>query len=251
MGNAHSTHTQSEDIPGMLLFDSDLLCVDGLIDADSLWGGGEEGQRTKEGKNREHMSPLLIHRKRNILKPSSVFVFTARHPRTFQKVALPFTNNPEQRKQQRLSKGDWPTFRRVGIQARAPLCSSMSHRAEANRLQMRHTASHVDLTRLTRRVQSPSHTRRKQHNIRSWDFSTDWAFSVCFGEKGVYKFNNLFIVSWFGWICWTRQPLLTSRKWIWITCYSEPRPGLLPGVCRLINVLVRSTAPGRQPLPRF
>lgn len=38
LGNNQSTHTetQCEDIPGMLLFDSDLLCVDGLIDADSL-----------------------------------------------------------------------------------------------------------------------------------------------------------------------------------------------------------------------
>lgn len=32
------TQRQCEDIPGMLLFDSNLLCVDGLIDADDLGG---------------------------------------------------------------------------------------------------------------------------------------------------------------------------------------------------------------------
>lgn len=36
------TQRQCEDIPGMLLFDSNLLCVDGLIDADDL---GEEQMR--------------------------------------------------------------------------------------------------------------------------------------------------------------------------------------------------------------
>ena len=41
----------------MLLFDSDLLCVDGLIDADSLGREeGKEGQRRAEERKGEHKS---------------------------------------------------------------------------------------------------------------------------------------------------------------------------------------------------
>lgn len=53
---------QYEDIPGMLLFDSDLLCVDGLIDADSLGRGGKEEMenrgKKKEKKNQATASVL-------------------------------------------------------------------------------------------------------------------------------------------------------------------------------------------------
>lgn len=49
-------HRQYKDIPGMLLFDSDLLCVDGLIDAHSLWKGGKESQ----GRETENTNQCIV-----------------------------------------------------------------------------------------------------------------------------------------------------------------------------------------------
>lgn len=52
-----STQRQCEDIPGMLLFDSNLLRVDGLIDADDL--GGKK-RRANERKAQQNSGKKLI-----------------------------------------------------------------------------------------------------------------------------------------------------------------------------------------------
>lgn len=81
----------------MLLFDSDLLCVDGLIDADSLRRGGKEGQR-RETENTNQPTAFftpLRERKKKPIKTfkCQVFHFRTWHPSTFQKVAFSFPSH--------------------------------------------------------------------------------------------------------------------------------------------------------------
>ena len=73
LSNTH-THTErlyKEDIPGMLLFDGDLLRVDCLVDAHSLCRGGSGGKEERDRKylnqgNAFHSS-LEEHRTHKIL----------------------------------------------------------------------------------------------------------------------------------------------------------------------------------------
>lgn len=78
--NTHTnTHlcmrTKYEDIPGMLLFDSNLLCVDGLVDADCLCGRRHKWE-TNQSIHFPKLSSLSI-------SDYDTLVF-------FQKSALPF-----------------------------------------------------------------------------------------------------------------------------------------------------------------
>lgn len=77
------TRRQYEDIPGMLLFDSDLLCVDGLIDADSLWRGEKGGQgreweninQQQERKQKKNFKCQVLHSKIGNLPPDRKLPF--------------------------------------------------------------------------------------------------------------------------------------------------------------------------------
>lgn len=76
----------------MLLFDSDLLCVDGLVDADSLWRGVKKGQKRRGERSRGNKSAhsFFTHSKKKQVK---FFILKLDILPPFRKLPFPFSNH--------------------------------------------------------------------------------------------------------------------------------------------------------------